>query len=671
MSVVVTMMTPQTERRPGDFLARISAAMCGLRVRLLLLVLLAGLPSLSLIVVTAIEQRASAEAAVMDDALRIARLAASTERRVIDENRSLLAALGRAPAIQSGDQAACSALLADILAEFPHYVNLMTVTPSGEVFCVGKSPVPASVADRPTFQRVLQTGRFAVSDYVMTRGSLIPSVVLAHPLHDPSGTLTGMLMLAIELDWMSMLASEADLPPDATFTVVDRRGDVIAHYPPDPTALGQPLPPGSFLKSAPLDQHEGMLHGPGPDGTPHIFAYTRLELPNSEQTGLAFVAIPTLAANAEVNRQFARNLTGLGVTAILAFVAVWIGGDVVLLRAMRQLVGASRRIAAGDLAARVGRVSDGGSEVVLLGAAFDQMAASLERREAERKRLLADLEHVLARRTALLNAATQRIEFATTTDGVFEWLVDAGRELTRAEHGWVLRWDEDRRLLVLATATSPEIVAEPAIPLGRCLGGTAAQAGVAVIDNEIGSGSGGCPTAMRAGMHAAIAVPMLHGGQILGVLVLGTSRPGLRFTDEDGRDLEILAADAASRLLAVERTQLFAVEATARELTHLINNDLALAVAPLDLMRDELPPGSEQKNVLGDVLDQIGVATARLAQLNRLVRFRTKQTPAGTSLDLGASARPGGQRGGQHEQGGHGATCSHAGRRRALPRTVA
>ncbi|MDX9833139.1 MAG: hypothetical protein RBU35_22915, partial [Anaerolineae bacterium] len=61
-----------------------------LRVRLLLLVILASVPGLILTVYSAAEQRRSAEEEVMETALRLVRLATSNQDQLVEGARQLL-----------------------------------------------------------------------------------------------------------------------------------------------------------------------------------------------------------------------------------------------------------------------------------------------------------------------------------------------------------------------------------------------------------------------------------------------------------------------------------------------------------------------------------------------------------------------------------------------------
>src|SRR5437868_2477455 len=88
--------------------------------------------------------------------------------------------------------------------------------------------------------------------------------------------------------------------------------------------------------------------------------------------------------------------------------------------------------------------------------------------------------------------------------------------------------------------------------------------------------SGRRQTADRAeappGARAAIATPILRGGELLGALVIQSTTPGRRFDGEDARLLELLAASGAALLLGLERARLEGVLLAARTAQHELNN---------------------------------------------------------------------------------------------------
>jgi len=203
-----------------------------LRVRLLLLVVLAVLPALALIVYTAAEQRRAAIADVQETALRVARLAATDQGRRIASAGELLVALAQFREVRLRDGARCSALFAEVLKRYPLYLNLGAVNSSGELFC-SALPIsePTNVADRAYFKRAVASRDFAVGDYQIGRATKKASVNVAYPVLGEEGTVRGAVFAAIDLASLNQIVREARLPERSTFTVVDRQGTVLVHHP--------------------------------------------------------------------------------------------------------------------------------------------------------------------------------------------------------------------------------------------------------------------------------------------------------------------------------------------------------------------------------------------------------------------------------------------------------
>lgn len=138
----------------------------------------------------------------------------------------------------------------------------------------------------------------------------------------------------------------------------------------------------------------------------------------------------------------------------LASIVLLIAAASRLLSPLRHLTEATRRLAGGDLATRV--PVGGASEVAALAESFNGMAASLERAETARRRMVSDVAHEL--RTPLTNL---RCRLEAMQDG----LAPADPAALGALHEETLRLArlvEDLQLLSLADAGRLELVRRPA-----------------------------------------------------------------------------------------------------------------------------------------------------------------------------------------------------------------
>ncbi len=76
------------------------------------------------------------------------------------------------------------------------------------------------------------------------------------------------------------------------------------------------------------------------------------------------------------------------------------------------------------------------------------------------------------------------------------------------------------------------------------------------------------------------------------------------------------------------------VTLTVREVAHVLNNDLALAVGTLDLLQDDPGLSSDALEGVRAALDALDAAARHLATFQRIVRVETQETPLGLMLDV-------------------------------------
>ncbi len=389
--------------------------LASLRSRLLLLVFLAGLPSLALIVHSGLAQRQHAARLVQDNTMRLAHLVSLEDEQFLTRTRQFLMTVAQVPAVRNLDSPECNRLFLKLARQNPAYANIGAANLDGTVYC---SAVPLSntvnVADRSYFKRVVETREFSVGDYQTGRITGKASVNCGFPVLDDDGNLQAVVFAALDLGWLNKLAAEADLPPGATLTALDREGKILVRYPEAAKMIGQTLNEPALMEAI-TTQQEGTARSLGSDGVERLYGFTRL---GQSQPVDVYVAVGTPAhlAYREANRMMEHNFIALGVVATLALLAAWWGGHFFILRSVNDLVATTHRLAQGDLKARTNLSTEQG-EFGQLGHAFDEMAIALEQRVAERQRaadalraLNRDLEARVVARTAELSEKNEQMQ---------------------------------------------------------------------------------------------------------------------------------------------------------------------------------------------------------------------------------------------------------------------
>jgi putative nucleotidyltransferase with HDIG domain len=501
-----------------------------------------------------------AAAEAQANALRLARLASVSQEQLIESTRRLLITLAHLPQVRSGDPAGCSVLFADLLKHYPGYTTFAAAEPDGNVFC---SAVPLSgpvnFADRAWFQNVVQTREFAASDYVIGRISGKAILVFGYPVLDAAGQVQAVVCAGLDLGWLNQLAAEAQLPSGSTLTVVDRNGTILIRYPNPEQWVGQSVPEASLVQSI-LAQGEGTVEVPGVDGVPRLYAFTSLR-GVLEGSAYVSVGIPSELAFAEANRVLARNLAALTLVAALALVAAWVGGDLFLLRRVNALVSATKRLSAGDLDTRSG-LPYGVGELSQLALAFDEMAAALFQREAERKRA----EEALTRRAremAALYETSLEINSQREVSTLLQAIVRRAVGLLRARMGglYLMRSDGETLELVVSHHLPGDYVSTT-LRLGEGLSGRVAQAGKPMMVDDYRHWEGRAAAYADSSFRRVLGVPLKLGDRVIGVInVTDDEKTGV--FDEDEVRLVSLFADQAA--IAIENARLYAAEQTRRQ----------------------------------------------------------------------------------------------------------
>src|SRR4029077_12818298 len=129
---------------------------------------------------------------------------------------------------------------------------------------------------------------------------------------------------------------------------------------------------------------------------------------------------------------------------------------------------------------------------------------------------------------------------------------------------------------------------------------------------------------------------LLHEGQLLGTLALGTQDARRTFSREEAESLETMATCCAAALAAIERARLEGVLLAARTAQHELNNRLGVVLGYAEMLAKH--PGLRES--LAKLLSEIVSAARELAetvdQLRRVTRIRETPRPSltGSTLDL-------------------------------------
>ncbi|CAN5651633.1 hypothetical protein BH11PSE7_BH11PSE7_26280 [soil metagenome] len=353
----------------------------GLRVRLLMLVLVAVLPVFGISVYWAFDdQRVDLEQA--KGALQTAaNMEAARQSRTVESTRHLLIAMAGTAELRSGSEKACQDYLTGLRDLMPAYNNLGVLNLMGNLRCGTRTKVgfildPEKVTH---FRQAIHSRKFAVGDYFVGMLSGKPVLGFAYPLIDPTGALTGLAFASIRLEDLQSELPGLTLPEGARITLLDRNARVLAST--EPRLLSGALLPPGLLRDRILAGAAALEDGSDTAGQPqqiHAFA----PIPGLLGKDLfVLVSVNRDVVTGPTQRRMLQALMVLAFFALLGVVLAWAYAGRAIVRPAHNILDATARLQAGDLAMRLPESATAATEFERISIAMNRMAQALEQRE--------------------------------------------------------------------------------------------------------------------------------------------------------------------------------------------------------------------------------------------------------------------------------------------------
>ncbi|MBU1039604.1 MAG: EAL domain-containing protein [Proteobacteria bacterium] len=398
-----------------------------IRTHLLLLVLAATIPALTLVWWSGQELQRSAVDKAQAATQRLV-LGMTDDLEQVEENtRVLLTTLSKVPTIKKMDRKGSTRLLTELHKLHPRYANLSLIDLNAHVYALS---IPYSgvvdVSKRKYFKDVLRTREFSVGEFAISYTTKRPVLHFAYPVFGDEGKLVGVLGATFDLSSLAQAFDAANLPKGSSMALSDSRGVRLFRYPDPSIWAGQQEPIGLWETLISLGE-SGLTVADGSDGVRRLYAMKRLRRGKDDPSFLlARVGIPEAQALGEARTIQARNITLTLTVGLLTAVLAWVLGHFIIMRRLNLLIKTAKRLGQGDLSARSGLGHQEG-ELGMLAEAFDNMALAMDVREAERVEFEQKLRHQalydhltgLANRSLAVDRIQQALERFKRRDDIF------------------------------------------------------------------------------------------------------------------------------------------------------------------------------------------------------------------------------------------------------------
>jgi len=589
-----------------------------LQFRLLSLCILGGLlPALLVSAYFAREQRQEVARGELVRIQSLASLLADGERRFLQNAELLLSLLTQINVLKqsatlSGE---CAQILYQVLAAKPEYINVGIINQSGDVLC---SALPwtksTSLKDRLYFNQALQHKTFAIGEYQIGRISARPSLNIGYPIQLVRGG--GVIYVALDLErFLRNWAHEMAVPKQATVIVTDRENRILASVPRQSGRIGAIFEPALTR----LRQSEGRLgiYERQEAGKPILYVARPVLAAQAGSIPLVlYLRVPKAVVYAPFKALLWRQIMILSLLTIILLLGIGWAIEVMVLRGVRQLIRATRSLAAGDYSVRTHLKAEQG-EIGLLGQTFDELGEALLSRVQEgcRQRqqiirqnrihaMLSDINTTIVRvrDQDVLLAEACRI---TVEQGRFSLVWIGLLDAAGLTFGNI--WCEGRQdALELVPAVGAQLSALAPVYA------QAVEQGRIMLSNDLANDAQGqsWPSqALELGFNAGAILPLLKGQHTVGIMTLYAQ-------EESGFDkaelllLKEVAEDIAFALHYIEQIN---------QLDYLVFHEPVTGLATERVFQDRL------NQRLAQLHQQAGMAAVLLIAFDRLPQIVASQ----------------------------------------------
>jgi signal transduction histidine kinase/CheY-like chemotaxis protein len=389
--------------------------------RLFLLVAFALLPVIAIQTYNEIDLRRSREVEVRDQALGLAKLAASEQQQIIQGIRQVLIALSELPAIKAKNTEACNAYLSTIKQRYPGFIFFLVTDMNGISSCNTGNGALMTSAGRPYFNNAVRNGEFTVGEFAIGRQSGQNILHFALPFYGNDDRMGGIVVASLSLDWLATALESKSVPPGTALTISDRNGTILARYPDNERFVGKRMPEGVYARVS----HMGATDIRDVDGVERIVGSAVLQAGSG---GLLInVGLDKTQAFAEIESRTQRGILLIILSTCLVLVLTWLGARRFIDRPLGHLVEAANQWRLGDYARRV-NIRDKRSEIARVGDAFNTMADALEDREQELREAKRKAEEAAIRLATVLESTTDSVLFIDR-----DWRISYVNERARAQ----------------------------------------------------------------------------------------------------------------------------------------------------------------------------------------------------------------------------------------------
>ncbi len=307
----------------------------------------------------------------------LADVTAADTTAALAESERIARYLAERQMVRSLDPARCDPYLHELRKLNRYYANLATVDAEGNSVCStiqAPSGARLNIGNPAWLQNLKANNNLSVSGPQTGIYSGRWIIVVAYPIRDDSGAVTGAAQVVLDLDAFQPVVRAA-LPAGGVVGLMDGKGVVIARSGPTPVAVGRDIS-GTDIGRSILTRKQASEILVGNDGVERYYAYRKVD----RADWYAIVGLPTDLVYAEARRNTRLNLlVGAVVTLFSGLLAFMVHRRIV--KPLAALRDTARAIAGGDKSRRA--PENGPTEIAEVSTTFNRLMDLIPRIEGQ------------------------------------------------------------------------------------------------------------------------------------------------------------------------------------------------------------------------------------------------------------------------------------------------
>ncbi len=551
-----------------------------LRTRIFLLVMLTTLVPAAAIGLYLFRERDLDIDEAKDNIGALAKYATDNLDDKVKGTLQLLHGLSHAHELNTTDRAACSDFLANVLARYPQYTGLLTITPDGDIFCDSlRTGRKLNVGGRDYFKQVVLTHEPA---YDVVVGGLTGIAVLqvAHPVLDSHGTLKFVLLGSLNLSQFAQSLVAASQYPNLNVLLWNRNGVLMVRKPDGGHTdfIGKEFASSELFRFAVSGETGTTTDLPDLDGVRRVWALGVMPEHGGARITLG---VSHDALLAEANNILFDALLFLIVVSLLAFTGAWFVAEMGIRRHVQRIAIAARRIGTDD-AGKIGGPPYPRGELGELMAVVDRTAEAVQAQQSEIKARSHDLQK-LNRTLRMLSGINTLIVRVHNCDELFKEACRIAVKEGEFRMATLFMIDRNSRRLVLAASAGIDEGFLTAMNDKLSSGSTGAiiaqviSESRAVVSMDVMNDARILFAKQYAasGVHSLAMLPLIVSGETVGILALYSSESDF-FQAEEMKMVTELSGDIAFAIDHIDKQERLDYLSYYDTLTGLANRSLFL-----------------------------------------------------------------------------------------------